>query len=167
MQIVEATEPDLIEVRSIFWEYLQWANANLAQAFGVTFDIAAMLEGDMAGIDEYYPPRGRLLLAKVDGATAGCTCMQTLGEGVAELKRTYVRPAYRGRGIGRALVQAIIDDLGAAGYTTLRLDSANFMQDAHRLYRALGVQEREAYPESEIPPEFHANWTFIERKLGG
>ena len=167
MQITQATEADLIEVRSLFWEYLQWANANLAQAFGVSFDIAAMLEGDMAGIHKYYPPRGRLLLAKIDGATEGCACMQTLGEGVAELKRTYVRPAYRGRGIGRALVQALIDDLDAAGYTTLRLDSANFMQEAHRLYRALRFQEREAYPESEIPPEFHANWTFMERKLNG
>ncbi len=165
MQIAQATEADLVEVRSLFWEYLQWANANLAQAFGVSFDIAAMHEDDMAGIQKYYPPRGRLLLAKVDGAVAGCACMQTLSEGVAELKRTYVRPAYRTRGIGRALVEALIEDLSATGYTKLRLDSANFMQDAHRLYRALGFLEREAYSESEIPSTFHGNWTFMERKL--
>ena len=74
MQTVQATEPDLIEVRSLFWEYLQWANANLKQAFGVSFDIAAMLEGDMAGIHKFYPPHGRLLLARVDGA-AGRLCL--------------------------------------------------------------------------------------------
>jgi GNAT superfamily N-acetyltransferase len=165
MEIIQATDADLDAVRALFWEYLQWANARLQQTFGVSFDIAAMLEADMANIQKFYPPPGRLFLARHDEVIAGCACVQTVSAGIIELKRTFVRPAVRGRGVGRALVQALIDDLTSAGYMTIRLDSANFMQEAHALYRTLGFHPREPYPESEIPPEFHASWVFMERQL--
>jgi predicted N-acetyltransferase YhbS len=75
------------------------------------------------------------------------------------------RPSSRGRGIGKALMHALAADLRAAGYHLLRLDSANFMTEAHALYRSVGFVVCEPYAESEIPQEFHANWTFMERAL--
>ena len=166
MDIAQATDADTLEVRALFWEYLEWANSMLQQTFEISFDIAAMLDGDMAGVHKFFPPDGRLFLARQDAEVAGCACMQTLAPGVAELKRTFMRPTFRNQGIARALVQALIVDLGAAGYTTLRLDSASFMQAAHGLYRSLGFHAREPYPESEIPAALHSNWVFMERPLG-
>ena len=166
MDIAQATDADMVEVRALFWEYLQWANSMLQQSFAISFDIAAMLDGDMAGVHKFFPPHGRLLLARYDGEVAGCACMRTLAAGVAELKRTFVRPTFRNKGIARALVKTLIVDLSAAGYTTLRLDSANFMQEAHALYRSIGFQEREPYPESEIPAALHSSWVFMEHSLG-
>ena len=113
----------------------------------------------------FMPPEGRLLLAYEDGAAAGCVFVRTIGPQLAEIKRMYVRPAYRRRGIGRALVDACIAQMRAAGSTTLRLDSARFMADAHAVYRAAGFRDRGPYPESEIPPEFREHWVFMELQL--
>jgi hypothetical protein len=65
------TEEDLSKVRELFWEYLQWANGRVNEEFGVSFDIATMLEDDMSGLDIYLPPNGRLLLISEDGRCAG------------------------------------------------------------------------------------------------
>jgi GNAT superfamily N-acetyltransferase len=91
--------------------------------------------------------------------------MQTIGPGIAEVKRMFVRPPYRGQGIGGALLRVLIADLVAAGYTTLRLDSARFMREAHRLYQAAGFREREPYPESELPADLYHISIFMERAL--
>ena len=106
-----------------------------------------------------------MLLAVDATVVGGCACMRTIAPAVAELKRMYVRPAQRRRGIGRALVEALIAECMAAGYTSLRLDSARFMQEAHTLYRSIGFQEIAEYPQSEIPPEFRKNWVFMERTI--
>ncbi len=78
----------------------------------------------------------------------------------------YARPTHRRLGIGRALVAELIRLASAGGNTTLRLDSARFMSDAHTLYRAAGFHERGPYPESEIPAEFRGFWVFMEMPLG-
>ena len=163
--IRQATEADVSVVRDVFWEYLQWAVGNVNREFNGTFDIAALLEHDMDKLHKFMPPSGQLLLA-MDGPTVvGCTCMHTLDQGVAELKRMYVRPDQRRKGIGRILVQALMAELRDSGYTTLRLDSARFMNEAHALYRSLGFSEIDHYPESEIPEDFHKHWIFMELTL--
>jgi ribosomal protein S18 acetylase RimI-like enzyme len=163
--IIQATREHLLPVRELFWDYMQWANAGLQREYGISFDIAAMLENDLSEIDKFFPPKGRLLLALDEGAVAGCACLRTHHPQVAELKRMYVRPSSRQKGHGRALVAALIADIQEAGYTTLRLDSARFMHQAHALYRAMGFREIEPYAESEIPPEFRKHWVFMERSL--
>jgi GNAT superfamily N-acetyltransferase len=152
-------------VEELFGEYLPWANGMLNQEFNINFDTPSQLAHDMADIAKFMPPDGRLLLA-VDAATVGgCACMRTIAPAVAELKRMYVRPAQRRQGIGRALVEALIADCTMAGYTSLRLDSARFMQEAHSLYRSMGFYEIAEYSQSEIPREFRPHWVFMERTL--
>jgi GNAT superfamily N-acetyltransferase len=163
--IRQAAVADKSVVRDLFWEYLQWANRNVNQEFNITFDIATILENDMNSIDKFMPPNGRLFLAFDGTNVAGCACAHTIGPRVAELKRMYVRPDYRQKGIGRRLVQKLIGDLRELDYTVLRLDSARFMKEAHALYRSLGFQERDQYPESEIPEEFRKHWIFMERAI--
>ena len=152
-------------VRSLFWEYLQWANATVGREFNVTFDIETMLTHDMDNLAIYSPPPGRLLLAEHDDAVAGIVCMRRLEEGLGEVKRMYVRPAHRGKGVARALMDMLLTDARGAGYRRVRLDSARFMQAAHSLYRSLGFEEIEPYAGSEIPEAFQAHWVFMEMAL--
>jgi GNAT superfamily N-acetyltransferase len=156
------TEEDKSNVRDLFWEYLRWANSKINAEFGVNFDIKSMLEQDMLELDKFSPPNGRLLLAEYENQVAGLACMRKIREDIGEIKRMYVRPAFRGKGIGRALVEGLIDEARAIGYPRIRLDSTRFMKAAHSLYRSVGFREIEPYPESEIPEEFHPHWIFME-----
>jgi len=158
------SDQDRAYVRELFWEYLEWANAGLNKEFGINFAIEQILEEDMLSLDKFYPPSGRLLLAEKDDQIAGLACMRQIREGMGEVKRMYVRAAFRGQGIGRALLQKVIDEARSAGYSRLRLDSARFMHTAHSLYCASGFEEIDPYPESEIPEQFQANWIFMERE---
>ena len=91
--------------------------------------------------------------------------MKRLREDIGEIKRMYVRPQYRGRGLGRALLETIIEEAEEVGYPAVRLDSARFMKEAHALYRSAGFSEIDPYPESEMPSEFQKHWVFMERQL--
>ena len=165
IHITQATAHDLPSVRDVFGEYLHWATSMGNSPSNVTVDSAAMLERDMADIQKFLPPDGRLLLAVDTAGVMGCACMRTIRPSVAELKHMYVYPDQRGRGIGRALVQALIADLRSARYATLRLDSGRFMTAAHALYRSLGFQEIAPYPESEIPEDVRKHCIFMELSL--
>lgn len=166
MHIAQAEfETQQQDIHDIFWEYLQWANDRNAEEFGIRLDIEAMIKDNMATLDKFAPPRGRLLLARMDGAVAGCICLQYLIDDIAEVKRLYVRPDFRQRGIGSALVQAIVDEARRAGYKIIWLDSANYMTNAHAVYAAHGFSPIEAYRESEIPADYHHLWVFMENNL--
>ena len=96
---------------------------------------------------------------------AGVACLRELTPDTGEIKRMYVRPAFRRWGLGRALVNQLIEEATAIGYQRIHLDSARFMQEAHLLYRTLGFQEIGPYVGSEIPQEFQMNWIFMEKTL--
>ena len=91
--------------------------------------------------------------------------MKKLREDIGEIKRMYVRPQFRGKGLGRALLETLITEAKEVGYPVVRLDSARFMNEAHALYRSAGFSEIDPYPESEIPPEYQKHWVFMERQL--
>jgi ribosomal protein S18 acetylase RimI-like enzyme len=93
----------------------------------------------------YTPPAGRLLLAVYQGEPVGCVAMRKLGDGICEMKRMFVRPAFRREGIGRSLAQTLIEEARSIGYRRMRLDTAGFMAEAIALYRSLGFQEIEPY----------------------
>lgn len=152
-------------IRELFWEYLHWANAKLNEAYGIDLDIAAMIERDMTDLIKFWPPGGRLMLARWDGQVAGIACMKPLYDEIGEVKRMYVRPAARRRGVGRALLGALLDEARAIGYRRVRLDSTRFMVAAHALYRSCGFREIAPYEGSEIPVEYRAHWIFMERNL--
>ena len=159
------TKDDLVQVREMFWEYLQWANQGLNDNYGINFDIKRMLKRDMNNLEVFYPPDGCLLLARVDSQAAGLACLKKIQEQLGEINRMYVRPEYRGKGVGRLLMESLINKARMIGYTSLRLDSTRFMTTAHALYRSTGFQEIEPYLESEIPPEFQEHWIFMEKIL--
>jgi ribosomal protein S18 acetylase RimI-like enzyme len=104
---------------------------------------------------EYAPPLGALLLAFVDGQLAGCGAMRPLTgtdyANACEMKRLYIRPAFRGIGLGRTLAQALVDRAVAAGHSAMLLDTLDDMEAARSLYQTLGFQEIPPYYFNPIP----------------
>jgi putative acetyltransferase len=99
---------------------------------------------------DYARPRGRLLLARIVGVPAGCVALRPLGEREAEMKRLFVRPAYRGMGLGRTLAECVIDEARGLGYEALKLDTLPAMAEAQALYAALGFRETAPYNDHPI-----------------
>lgn len=105
-------------------------------------------EDEMASLPgAYAPPQGRLILASYDGTPAGCVAFRRLEEGICEMKRLYVRPAFRAHGVGRILAESIIAAARDAGYRAMRLDTLPTMQRAQSLYATLGFREIAPYTE--------------------
>jgi ribosomal protein S18 acetylase RimI-like enzyme len=100
---------------------------------------------------DYAPPEGCLFLALCGQEAAGCVALHRFSAGICEMKRLYVRPAYRGLRIGRILSEAVVDEARQIGYTRMRLDTVPGMHRAQELYRSLGFQEIEAYRYNPIP----------------
>jgi GNAT superfamily N-acetyltransferase len=153
-------------VYELFAEYLRWVCPRILEEYGVVFDAESILVRDMGNVNIYMPPQGLLLLAWENASLAGCACARQNDAKIAELKRMYVRPSFRGKGIGRRLVTESIQAARQAGISILRLDSAGFMLNAHNLYRSFGFEERSPYEGSEIPPEHSRHWVYMELALG-
>jgi putative acetyltransferase len=99
----------------------------------------------------YAPPAGRLLLAFDGEALAGCGALRPIAAGVAELKRMWTRPAFRGRGVARGVATALLDAARAEGYRTVRLDTLEGMTAARALYQSLGFREIGPYYANPLP----------------
>jgi putative acetyltransferase len=109
-------------------------------------------EKEIAGLPgDYAPPQGRLYLAFDGGQPAGCVGVRRIEKGVCELKRLYVRPLYRGRGIGRRLALEAVAAGRETGYARIRLDTLPSMHDALKLYDSLGFQPIAPYRENPVP----------------
>ncbi len=154
-----------LQLRELLGEYLRWANSNLGRSYGVEVDVGAMLADTMAKLDAFMPPHGSMLLVRAGDALAGCAGLTGDGGEAVEVKRMYVRPEHRRKGLGKALLEALIAQARALGYARIRLDSAGFMSQAHALYRAAGFTPIEPYAESEIPSSLWEHWVFMELDL--
>jgi putative acetyltransferase len=142
--IFQATTDEHIEAaRTLFGEYA--ASLGFSLCFQNFDQELKNLPGD------YAPPDGRLLLATEDDQLAGCIAFRSLGDGVCEMKRLFVRPAYRATGLGRSLVESIIDEARMLGYTHMRLDTVpGKMDKAIALYQSLGFVEIESYCQNPV-----------------
>jgi GNAT superfamily N-acetyltransferase len=137
------TKNDLDQARVLFNEYEASLGISLCfQNFG---EELANLPGD------YAPPRGRLLVAREFDQLAGCVAMRPVDQTTCEMKRLFLRPAYRSRGLGRVLVEAIIEEARKIGYTHMRLDTiTDRMGRAVELYKSMGFVEIEPYYHSSV-----------------
>lgn len=138
-----ASAEELKATSEIFREY----------ATSLNFDLCFQdFESEISNLPgDYAAPRGALLIAKVEGALAGCCALRPLDSSdyvnAAEMKRLYVRPAFRGLGLGRQLAEAILDEARIGGYDSVLLDTLDDMEIARAMYEELGFKE--------IPPYYH------------
>lgn len=158
-------DADLDDVAVLWGDYLRWANDRLDEEYGFRLDVEETLRGNLADLSPFEPPQGRLLLAVEDGQAVGVGCLKQSRPDTAEIKRMYVRPDARGRGLGRLLLDRLVQAAREAGYQHVRLDSSRFMTNAHELYRSVGFTEIEPYEGSEIPAELRHYWVFMELPL--
>ena len=142
----------LLVVRKLFREYAADIGVDLCfQGF----------EQELAELPgRYAPPEGRLLLARQGHEPAGCVALRKIGDGVCEMKRLYVRPAFRGKGLGRELTNAVIVAAREAGYERMRLDTLASMKPAITLYESLGFKRVAPYCHNPM-----ADAVYMELKL--
>jgi GNAT superfamily N-acetyltransferase len=131
-------------------EYLQWLNQLVRRDYGIEFDVEAMVASDLTDTDKFHPPAGRFYLVKFGGDVAGVGCLKKLEKDVGEIQRMYVPPRLRGKGIGRAIVTRLIEDAQFIGYRRLNLESLEFLEAAHSLYRSVGFHEIDPYADNSM-----------------
>ena len=136
-------------VRELFAEYTHMLVENDPH-FQVYLDLQHY-DAEVADLTKKYGlSGGRLYVAWCDGQPAGCIALRRLDDTTCELKRLYVRPAFRGRGIAGAMMQRILDDARAIGYTVMLLDTLPFLTSAIKMYRALGFYDIPPYTDSPL-----------------
>ena len=138
MTSISAAADDGVALRALFREYFAWLGAD-----GWFSDIEAELAALPGGYDA-------LLVARDGDEVVGCVALRPLEDDVCEMKRLYVRPAGRGSGAGRALVEAIVEEARRQGFRTMRLDTLPTMAAAQALYRSLGFTEIERYNDNPV-----------------
>ena len=144
IRIVRAQSPHQIdEVRRLFREYEQFLGVDLCfQSF----------EEELAGLPgKYGPPDGVLLMAMDGRQSAGCVALRKVEDGVCEMKRLYLKPQYRGRGLGRRLAERIVSEAVTLDYRVMRLDTLDKLKEAMGLYEAMGFRRREPYYGNPLP----------------
>jgi ribosomal protein S18 acetylase RimI-like enzyme len=135
-------EDDIALVKELFVEY--------AVSIGVNLEYQGF-SAELAGLPGKYAPPGDLLIARVNGEAGGCVALRALDPVTLEMKRLYVRPASRGLGLGKRLVEAAIAHARQHDFTEIRLDTLATMASAQALYRSLGFAEIPAYGDAYLP----------------
>lgn len=148
--------------------YVSEIRRKLRDGFGIEIEQATPDSGELVEIKALLEAPHLLYLAEVDGRPAGTAGLKHVGPGVAEIKRMYVDPPFRGRGIARALLEQVIADGRAAGYRTLQLETAVWMVEAHALYRSCGFTDAAAFdnPEFAAYPGFEHLARYMLLNLG-
>jgi putative acetyltransferase len=144
MKLTQATsDADVRQARQLFEEYAAWLGLNLCfQNFDKEL---AELPG------EYATPSGRLFLARENDQLAGCVALRRIGDGIGEMKRLYVRPEFRGQGLGRTLTETLLGEAREIGYRSVRLDTLpGKMDQAIAMYRSLGFKNIEPYYNNPV-----------------
>lgn len=146
LEIVEVTKDDvkrLEQVKGLFREYANWLSVDLSfQSF----------EEELSNLPEpaYVAPEGALFLALVDGQPAGCVAVRAFENSTCEMKRLFVRDAYKGHGVGKALAASAIEAGRKLGYKRILLDTLAHMRRAIDLYTGLGFRPIAAYYDNPI-----------------
>jgi ribosomal protein S18 acetylase RimI-like enzyme len=142
--LTQAQSPaQIAQARELFREYEQ------SLGFSLCFQ---NFDQELAGLPgDYAPPQGRLLLAEYRSQLAGCVALHQLGPGICEMKRLYLRPHFRGRGLGRVIAETVIAEARGMSCRKMRLDTVEpVMPNAVAMYRRLGFKEIEPYRPNPI-----------------
>lgn len=160
------------QVFDLMVEYYEW----IAKGAREHFKIDILDDGGFSSIREYVASdfdslisevssRGVFYLVELEGVIIGMGALDQIREKAGAIKRMYIRPAYQGKGYGKALLQQLLQKAKEFGYHSVYLETGLSFTAAQHLYRSLGFVERHAYPETEIPPPLRSKFVFMEKNL--
>ncbi|MFW9800547.1 MAG: GNAT family N-acetyltransferase, partial [Candidatus Thorarchaeota archaeon] len=134
----------------------------LSTAEGTVHDYVEM------GMDSFTatkPPDGIVYVLEIDGKVEGMGALRRIGGKIGEIKRMYIRPRHRGRGLGKQMLRTLIEKAVEFGYSALKLETGDFMKAAQSIYRSEGFEAIDMYPETEVPEPYQPHWLFMEKRL--
>ena len=153
------------ELEDLLRGYYVWISAELKLCIGSALDPGETLRKGLEKLEHLCPPAGCVLLAMEDKKAIGIVALKIHSPSFGETEKMYVRPDFRKRGVGKTLLQKMIEQARQLGLDTLKLDSASFMKEAHALYRKVGFYDIGPYPECELPVELEKHWVFMELRI--
>lgn len=161
-----------VETVEQLWQYqalsaeLRAWDGEIAAGMGLDLNDSVPESEQPSGDDipeEFAAPNGRMFLAMFEGQPAGCAGLRFHAPEIGEIKHLFVQPTFRGKGIGRGLMEALISGAREIGYTTLYLNTTSYMQEAQALYRAYGFKDMPPY--RDVPEGFRAIELFMMMEL--
>lgn len=160
MEIIHVSLPShWKQVKQLIREYHAWVR----DEHGIDLGFQG-IEAEFRSLPGVYvEPGGCVLLALVEGKPAGCVALRPLENKVCEMKRMFVRPQFRGMGLGKALAECIVQEARNRKYTSMRLDTADTMLAAQGLYHSLGFRQVKQY--YELPAGVRERAVFMELDL--
>ena len=163
---IASSSDDLQGVSDMMREYLEWDLGEFERVSGVQLDVDEYVSNTMDNLDNYMPPNGVFALARDGGDDLrGFVLLKSMDRETAEIKRLFVDPSTRGAGLGRKLVGRVLERAREIGYKSVLLDSASYMQAAHRLYRDFGFEDIEYYPGNETDPSLSDHLVYMRLAL--
>jgi len=153
------------------FEFLSWIVEETKRRYKidlVTMSGISVQEYVQNGYDEFtksYENNGIIYIIEVDGNVAEMGDLRRLEENICEIKRMYIRPEYRGLGLGKKLFQMLLESAQNFGYSLIKLESSLFMETAHHIYRSYGFKDCEEFPGAETPEPTRAYSIFMEKKI--
>ena len=161
-----ASAEDFESFGALIADYVEWCRARYSDDKWFVDQTLShqSLDSELQDLaKKYTPPTGRAFIAREEGRPCGCAAYRWRGEGVVEMKRLFVPPAFKGKGYGRKICDALIASARADGCTTMLLDTANLMREAIALYESVGF--RRCAPYNDYPPELMRYLIFMELPL--
>jgi N-acetylglutamate synthase-like GNAT family acetyltransferase len=152
-------------------EHMNWAAKGISEHYKIDIfavggiSVREYIESTIDKLLSDVSRGGIYYLVELEGTIIGMGALRQIGEKTGEIKRMYIRPAYRGKGYGKALLQQLLQKAKEFGYHSVYLDTGPFMTAAQHLYRSFGFVERGEYPETEVPPQLRSRWVFMEKIL--
>jgi len=126
--------------------------------------IPEYVDGHLEELASLKPPDGIIYLLLVDGNVEGMGALRKLSRDIGEIKRMYIRPAYRGKGYGKKMLNKLLEFGREFGWSSFLLETGKFMTVAQHIYKSVGFVEREEYPESETPTMLRQYQLFMGKK---
>ncbi len=152
-------------------EYLTWIEGEMQKRYNIDMvlllgiSVEKYVEKSLEELSSYLPPEGIYYIIQNENLIIGMGALRKLKKGIGEIKRMYIKSKYRGNGYGKKILELLLEKGKEFGFSSIRLDTGEFMSAAHQVYRLAGFQERGQYSESEVPEFFLPYWLFMEKSL--
>ena len=156
---------DLDGLSEVIREYLSFTADQYREISSIEIDAEAYLKKTFSEIDSYYPPRGRFLLAREGQRLIGIGSLKPIRDETCEIKRMYVLPDQRGKGLGKMILVRLIDEAKEIGYAKILLEVACFSTAAISLYRAMGFTDTDRHLEAETDEAFREYLVYLGMKI--